>query len=105
MKKIIALKLRTGEEVLGELLDHADWPEKIKTIPKDFEGLKVLRRPVVPGEVVQQGQRMMHLFRWPQLSKDEEFVFFSEDYMGIPYDVTKELEDAYVQITSGIALA
>ena len=91
--RIIGLKLRTGEDLIAEYIAL-------------YEGKLTVRKPVVPQQIVDNNrQPAMQFYKWPPCSKNEQFTFRLEDYIGEPYDVLKEFEDAYLQITSGIQIA
>lgn len=101
MKDILGFRLRSGEDVIGE-------------VESEVDGVYTLRRPAVPMNVPQTdpntGQQIgngngLTMLKWAPFADQEEFTFGPKDYVGAPYKVWKQLEDYYVQSTTNIQLA
>jgi len=76
-------------------------------IADDRDGYLTVRKAVVPSQIINNSNDspVMHFFKWPQLTTNEQFKFKPNDYLGEYYSITKEFEDAYIQLTSGIQIA
>jgi len=92
---VIGFRMRSGEDIFAELVEERP------------AGDYVIRRPVVPvthPHPNQQGQEMIRFLKWCPYSTTEEFEFGSADYV-VSYKLPKELEDAYMEVTSSIQIA
>lgn len=97
--ELIGLRMRTGEDVCGELVDSTD-----STV--------TLRRPLVPitrpetdNSGNQTGREVLHFIKWMPFAVEEEFAIFKDTFVCEPYSLPKEIEDAYLEVTSSIRLA
>lgn len=92
---VIVYKLNTGEEIIGTLTED------------DRENSEVIigRPRQLAMTPVSQGQVGLSLLPWLASAPDEDVVLRRDAIVGRPIRVPKQLEDAYLQSTSGIQLA
>jgi len=98
--KIVGLRMRSGEDIIGKLVSE--------------DGYKLqIEKPVVPvtsperdgsGRPIPNGREMLHFLKWVPYATTEVFEFDTVDYV-VKYELAKEIEDAYLQVTSSIQIA
>lgn len=91
---VVVYKLVTGEEIVGTLTEACK------------NGEVVIGRPrLLAMTPISQGQVGLSLLPWLASAPDEDIVLERSAIIGKPVRVPKQLEDAYLQSTSGIQLA
>ena len=90
--EILGFRMRTGEDVVATVVE------------REPGGLITISKPVSPIQSPHEQGKMM-LISWLPFSIDEKITLSNRDYVASPYRVPKGLEDAYLEATSGLAVA
>ena len=94
MNEIKVFKLVNGDELIAEVVSgHGAVNWKIKKI-----------RMVLMQQHAQSGQLGLGLLPWLASNVDGEFELYSTALVGVPFNPEDELQKAYLQQTTGIAL-
>jgi len=103
--KIIVVKLTTGDELIGKLVEGAD----VDYMNEEFIVLETARTLVMQqGEGGQIGLGMMPFMPSadnPSTDSESDIKVYTKFIVAEPVSVPKDLEDAYTRSTSKIALA
>ncbi|MEM4260922.1 MAG: hypothetical protein QXG00_06810 [Candidatus Woesearchaeota archaeon] len=102
MSKILALKLVTGEEIIGKT-DFSNFTS-VNSILIDSTLLKIsnIRRVEISGH---GGQVGLTLVPFMFTNMDGTVFIQTHNIVAINSDVPKQLEDAYLEHTSGLVMA
>ena len=103
--KIIVVKLTTGDEVIGKLVENKD----VDYMNEEFIVLETARTLVMQqAEGGQIGLGMMPFMPSadnPSTDSESDVKIYTKFIVAEPMEVPKALEDAYVRTTSKIQLA
>lgn len=101
MSQIIALKLVTGEEIIGKT-DLSDFTSISLIVDAVLLKMTSVRRVEVGGH---GGQIGLTLVPFMFTNMDGTVSIQTRNIVGINPDVPKQLEDAYLEHTSGLVMA
>lgn len=98
--EVRAFKMRTGEDIVARVVKEDGDAFTIKDVAVP------MAQPEVSPSGQPTGRETVTLLRWTPFAKDgSTFTITPVDYVGSPYRPNNDVENLYLEATSGIMLA